>query len=168
MLNAPNKIFILEEGKYIEISYEYYQRVIEENPNKRFLLLGGMLMEVSEEDYIQMNREKSKMQYQKKVAKQLGEFSYDAITTNEFDGVLILKDQSRDVCDVVEQRILVDKLREAIKMLMDDELELIKALFLDDVSEREYSREKGISHTAIQKKRHKILEKLRKLIENID
>ena len=53
-------------------------------------------------------------------------------------------------------------------MLMDDELELIKALFLDDVSEREYSREKGISHTAIQKKRQKILEKLRKLIENID
>ena len=168
MRNAPNKIFMLENGQYIEINYDYYQRLIEENPKRRFILLGGMLMEVSEEDYVQMNREKSRMQYQRKVAKKMGEFAYNSVGADGFDGAVILVDHSLDVSEVVEQRIIVDKLHEAIKMLMDDELELIKALFLDDMSEREYSREKGISHTAIQKKRQKILEKLRKLIENID
>ena len=49
MRYAPKKVFILEDGKYIEISYDDYQRLKEENPMRRFLLLGGMLMEVSEE-----------------------------------------------------------------------------------------------------------------------
>ena len=91
MRHAPNKIFMLENGQYIEISYDYYQRLMEENPKRRFWLFGGMLMEVSEEDYVQMNREKSRMQYQFKMAAKMGEFSYDSISTDEFDGALILE-----------------------------------------------------------------------------
>lgn len=164
MRHAPNKIFMLENGQYIEISYDYYQRLMEENPMRRFWLFGGMLMEVSEEDYVQMNREKSRMQYQLKMAKRMGEFSYDSITTDEFDGVLILEDRSPDVSEVVENQIIVDKLREAMKELSEDETELIQALYVDNVSEREYSREKGISHTAVQKRRQRVLDKLRDLM----
>lgn len=66
MRYAPRKIFIIEDGEYIETSYEKYQNIIEKNPMRRFWLFGGMLMEVSEEDYVQMNREKSRIQYQAK------------------------------------------------------------------------------------------------------
>lgn len=165
MQRAPERIFILENGMYIEISYDDYQRFTEENPKRRFWLFGGMLMEVSEADYVQMNREKSRMQYQCKIAKKMGEFSYDSLDTDDFDGVLILEDPRPNVSEVVEQRIMVDKLCEAIKLLSDEEAELIKALFFDDVSEREYSREKGISHTAVQKRRQKVLKKLRNMID---
>lgn len=164
MRYAPNKIFMLEDGQYIEISYEYYQRLVEENSMRRFWLFGGMLMEVSEEDYIQMNREKSRMQYQFKMAAKMGEFSYDSISTDEFDGALILEDHNPDVCEIVENQIMMDKLREAMKELSEDETELIQALYEDNVSEREYSREKGISHTAVQKRRQRVLDKLRDLM----
>lgn len=165
MRHAPNKIFMLENGQYIEISYDYYQRLMEENPKRRFWLFGGMLMEVSEEDYVQMNREKSRMQYQFKMAAKMGEFSYDSISTDEFDGALILEDHNPDVCEVVENRLMVGKLREVMKELSEEETELIDALYFENMSEREYAREKGISHTAVQKRRQKVLEKLRGLIE---
>lgn len=164
MRHAPNKIFMLENGQYIEINYEYYQRLKEENPMRRFWLFGGMLMEVSEEDYVQMNREKSKMQYQTKMAKRMGEFSYDSISTDEFDGILILEDHNPDVSEIVETRMMVDRLREVMKELSAEETELIQALYVDNVSEREYSREKGISHTAVQKRRQRIIDKLRDLM----
>jgi RNA polymerase sigma factor (sigma-70 family) len=156
---------MLENGQYIEISYDYYQRLMEENPKRRFWLFGGMLMEVSDEDYVQMNREKSKMQYQSKMAKRMGEFSYDSISTDEFDGILILEDHNPDVSEIVETRMMVDRLREIMKELSEEETELIQALYVDNVSEREYSREKGISHTAVQKRRQRIIDKLRDLMD---
>lgn len=165
MRYAPNKIFMLEDGQYIEISYEYYQRLMQENPKRRFWLLGGMLMEVSEEDYVQMNREKSKMQYQSKIAKKMGEFSYDSISTDEFDGILILEDHTLDVCEIVENKIMVDKLREAMKGLSKEEAELIQALYFGDFSEKTYGEKLGISQVAVHKRKKNVLEKLRKLMK---
>lgn len=46
MQYAPRKVFILEDGKYIEISYEEYQKLQKET-KRRFLLVQGMFMEVS-------------------------------------------------------------------------------------------------------------------------
>ncbi len=166
MRYAPNKIFMLENGQYIEISYEYYQRLVEENSMRRFWLFGGMLMEVSEEDYIQMNREKSRMQYQFKMAAKLGEFSYDSISTDEFDGVLILEDRNPDVCEVVELRMMSEKVHEAMKKLSKEEVDLVKALFFDDISERTYAKKLNVSQVAVHKRKKNILEKLRILMEN--
>lgn len=165
MRYAPNKIFMLENGQYIEISYEYYQRLVEENSMRRFWLFGGMLMEVSEEDYIQMNREKSRMQYQFKMAAKMGEFSYDSISTDEFDGALILEDHSPDVCEVVENRLMVGKLREVMKELSEEETELIQALYFRDYSEKTYGEKLGISQVAVHKRKKNVLEKLRKLMQ---
>lgn len=168
MRYAPRKIFIIEDGEYIETSYEKYQNIIEKNPMRRFWLFGGMLMEVSEEDYVQMNREKSRMQYQCKMAKKMGEFSYDSVGAEDFDGAVILVDHSLDVSEVVEQRIMVDKLHEAIQLLSEEDAELIQALYFDELSEREYAREKSISHTAVQKRRKRVVGKIRDLIGGID
>ena len=165
MRYAPNKIFMLENGQYIEISYEYYQRLVEENSMRRFWLFGGMLMEVSEEDYIQMNREKSRMQYQFKMAAKLGEFSYDSISTDEFDGALILEDHSPDVCEIVENQLMVEQLREVMKRLSKEETELIQALYFRDYSEKTYGEKLGISQVAVHKRKKNGLEKLRKLMQ---
>ena len=165
MRYAPNKIFMLENGQYIEISYEYYQRLVEENSMRRFWLFGGMLMEVSEEDYIQMNREKSRMQYQFKMAAKLGEFSYDSISTDEFDGALILEDHSPDVCEIVENQLMVEQLREVMKRLSKEETELIQALYFRDYSEKTYGEKLGISQVAVHKRKKNVLEKLRKLMQ---
>ena len=164
MRYAPRKVFILEDGKYIETSYEKYQKITEENPMRRFWLFGGMLMEVSEEDYVQMNREKSRMQYQCKMAKKMGEFSYDSVGAENFDGAVILEDHSLDVSEVVEQRIMMDKLHEAIQLLPEEDAELIQALYFDQLTEREYARVQGLSQVAVHKRKQRVLRKLRDML----
>ena len=164
MRYAPRKVFILEDGTYIEISYKEYQRLIEENPKRRFWLFGGMLMEVSEEDYVQMNREKSRMQYQCKMAKKMGEFSYDSVGADDFDGAVILENHSPDVSEVVEQRIMSDKLHEAMKELSNEDAELVQALYFDELSEREYARVQGVSQVAVHKRKQRVLRKLRDML----
>lgn len=164
MQRAPERIFILENGKYIEISYDDYLRLKEENPTRRFLLLGGMLMEVPEEDYVKMNREKSRQQYLRKLSKKFGEFSYDSLATDEFDGALILVDDKADIHETVEQKILVDKLHNALNELSDEDAKLIRALYFEDVSEREYAVQMGVSQVAVHKRKQKVLQKLKSMI----
>lgn len=161
MQRAPERIFILENGKYIEISYDDYQRLNEENPMRRFWLFGGMLMEVSEEDYVKMNREKSRQQYLDKLSKKFGEFSYDSLATDDFDGVMILVDDRPEVYEVVEQKIMVDKLRDTLRTLSDEEAKLIFALYFDGCSEKEYAKRLGLSQVAVHKRKQKVLQKLR-------
>lgn len=164
MRYAPNKIFMLEDGQYIEISYEYYQRLVEENSMRRFWLFGGMLMELPEEDYVQMNREKSRMQYHWEKAKQVGLFSFDSLGADDFNGQMILGDYGPDVGEEVEQRIMSEKLHEAIKELSDEDAELVQALFFEGVTERTYAEKLNISQVAVHKRKKKVLEKLRKIL----
>lgn len=165
MQYAPRKVFILEDGKYIEISYEEYQRIQEEKTQRRFLLIQGMLMEVTEGDYNSINREKSRKNYQKKLSVKYGEFSYDELTTGEFSGADILVDDRQDVSEIVEQNIIMDKLQVALDMLTEDEQRLIQALFFDELTERDVAKQYGISQVAVHKRKKKILEKMKELLE---
>lgn len=60
----------------------------------------------------------------------------------------------------------VGRLRKALAMLSSDEQALIKALFEDDLSERQYAKQLGLSQKAVNKRWHKIREKLKKLMNS--
>ena len=49
---------------------------------------------------------------------------------------------------------------------LNREQELIRKLFYEGLTEREYAAEKGIYHNAVHKKKLRILEKLKKLLES--
>lgn len=54
MKYTPKNVFILEDGRYKEISYEDHRKLQttdKKYADKLFLLLHGMLMEVTEETY---------------------------------------------------------------------------------------------------------------------
>lgn len=44
----------------MEIGYEEYQQLIQENPRPHFWMFGGMLLEVPEEVHVEMNRKRSR------------------------------------------------------------------------------------------------------------
>ena len=52
----PKKIFVLQDGKYIELSYQEFQKI--DVKGRTFLPLYGMLMEVSKEVYKDFYRHK--------------------------------------------------------------------------------------------------------------
>lgn len=74
-------------------------------------------------------------------------------------------DEQADVETIVLGRMMRQQLHEAIQNLQKEEQYLIIQLFYEDRSERELAAELGISQKAVNKRRHKILEKLKKFFE---
>ena len=166
---TPKKVFILEEGKYIEMSYEEFNRRKQEDESyqmKRFLSLHGMLMEVTEEDYVSYYKDKRRQRYIEERAKKFGTFSYDAFTTDEFNGEDILVDSVTDISKEVEHHLMLEKLLNVFQGLTSDEQALVKAIYFDGLSEREYAAQLGVYPNAVHKRKVRILEKLKKMMEN--
>lgn len=164
-----NICFIRTENGYEQITYaELCKRrnTNEEYKSKKFLPLHGMLMEVTEEQYKEFYRQKRRQKYLAECARQNGEFSYDALFTNEINGNDILADESEPLDEQVIQKIMLDKLRGALRLLSEDEQELIYGLFYENLSEREYAAQKGVYHNAIHNKKIRILKKLKKFLDN--
>lgn len=168
MKYTPKKVFILEDGKYIEMPYEEFNRRRQEDEScreKRFLSLHGMLMEVTEEEYVSYYKDKRRQRYIDERAKKFGTFSYDALTTDEFNGKDILSDPNSNVEAEVQARYFTEKLRTALSELTDDERILITLHYYKDISESELAKKYGISQQAISKRIKKIREKLKSIIE---
>ena len=64
------------------------------------------------------------------------------------------------------REMMIEKLPEAISTLTDEENELIQQIYFNHISERELAGVYGVSRTAIQKRRNKILLKMKKFFEN--
>ena len=62
-----------------------------------------------------------------------------------------------------ERKIEIEKLRLALLQLTEEEYKLIKALFFENKTLREYAAIVGKHYTTIQDKRDRILEKLKNL-----
>ena len=168
MKYTPKKVFILEDGKYIEMPYEEFNRRRQEDEScreKRFLSLHGMLMEVTEEEYVSYYKHKRRQRYIDEHANTFGTFSYDALTTDEFHGKDILSDPNSNVEAEVQARYFTEKLRTALSELTDDERILITLHYYKDISESELAKKYGISQQAISKRIKKIREKLKSIIE---
>ncbi len=84
------------------------------------------------------------------------------LTTDDFKGEDILVNTSQKIDDTVIHKIMLDKLRDSILILLDDEQKFIREIFYEELSERTLAKKHGISQVAIHKRKVKILEKLKK------
>lgn len=169
MKNAPKKVFILDNGIYTELSYEEFCSLQENDvsyADKLFIPLHGMLMEVTEETYRDFYKSQRRQKYIDERSVENGDFSYDMLTTDDFNGEDILIDTSQEIDEAVIHKIMLDKLHDSLVLLSEDEQKLINALFFRDLSEREWSAETGIPQKTINDRKHRILIKLKKLLES--
>ena len=61
---------------------------------------------------------------------------------------------------------MIDKLNRSLPLLEKSEQELIRALYFEELSERQFSECSGIPQKTINNRKKKILLKLKKLLEN--
>jgi RNA polymerase sigma factor (sigma-70 family) len=165
---APKKVFILEKGGYAELSYKEFCLRIETDASfkdKHFIALHGMLMEVSEKDYLDFYKNKRRQKYIDERSTENGDFSYDMLTTDDFNGEDILVDTSEEIDSAVINKIMLDKLNDSIILLSADEQKLIREIFYEELSERTLAEKYGISQVAIHKRKIRILEKLKKIMK---
>ena len=164
MKNNVIGVFVLENQVYEEISYsEFLSRcsIDEAYRNKHFIYVSKRLMEVSRDDYVRHYKELEHIRYLKKLDIENGLISMESMDDADSD----YTSSSDYVPERAEIAIMMKKLSDCLFMLTDDELELIKAIFFDGVSEREYAQRKGIYHNAVHKKKVRILKKLKDLME---
>lgn len=77
---------------------------------------------------------------------------------------------AEDICvgreDEIWRADIIKQLSAALSELPDEEYQLVRALFFDGISVREYARRLGMTHRAIVKRRDRILDHLKKILEN--
>ena len=80
---------------------------------------------VPEGDYKAFYKRKRREKYLKDRSKDNGDFSYDMLTTDEFNGEDILVDTVADTAGLAERNLLLDKLRRALDTLPEEERTLL-------------------------------------------
>lgn len=133
-----------------------------------YLPVNGTLIPVSrnvyEEFYVYRRRER--YLEERDISKGLLYFSdYDTQDNNFIDNV---EDKTVDVDKLVEAGMMIKELHKALDGLNTEERDLIEKIFFKEQSIREIARNEKISHVAIQKRRNKILRKLKEILKEFE
>jgi len=132
---------------------------------KRALWINGRPVPVTEQVYKTYYKMDRREKYLEESDVEHGKVNYHALDTDTRSGEEILADNSHNVEDEATLHIMADKLRESLALLDEQERELINVLYFEGKSERAYSIKSGIPQKTINDRRHRILDKLKKLME---
>ena len=126
-----------------------------------------MLLEVNGYEYRNFYREIERKKYCKKLKKTVTTISLDEIIDKNEDFRVkdFIRDDNIDIENDIEKKIELEKLKNALLQLNKDEYKLIKALFFEQKSIREYARMINKPFTTIQGRKDKILRKLKKILK---
>lgn len=132
---------------------------------KKFCIrIGDTIQEVTEEVYSEYFKMERRERYLEERDLAKGKVLYSDLDNVHQDvlGEDILVDSIvEDICELVTIKIMVERLRECLALLSDEELDLIIQLFFNEKSERELSAERGIPRKTISYRKDKILNKLK-------
>lgn len=90
---------------------------------------------------------------------------YNALDTEYLRGEELLVHES--ACTVEEEAIahmIQEQLRQCLKQLSKKEQELLYALYVEGLSERQFSKQTGIPHRTINARKQRILARLKKML----
>lgn len=95
-----------------------------------------------------------------------GKVLYSDLDTEETLGEEMLPDfDAEPVEDAAVDNVLAGELKRCLAMLPAEDLALIRALYYEGLTEREYARKIKLSQKGVNKRRHKILDKLRAMMK---
>lgn len=126
-----------------------------------------MLIEVTRKEYEDFYREVERHKYILSESRRFAHFSINEMAKedDEIRGIDILPDENVDICAEIERNIEVERLKNALLQLNDYDYKLIRALFFEEVSVRDYAKIVGKHYTSVYDDKNKILKKLRKFLK---
>ena len=169
MKYAPRKVYIKESGGYVELSYTDFCRRRQADQSymdKLFIPIQGCLLEVVREQYTDFYRDKERWRYLQKLDTKNSLLSLEGFTDSEGNILDFIVDEAVDIAETVINAVMLDRLKTALSLLSDSEQALIKAIFFEELSEREVGLKLGITQSVVNKRKVKTLAKLRKIMEN--
>ena len=130
-----------------------------------FLYIKGKAVKVSEEVYKAYWKI---TEHEKYLQRKDWKYGVIPFSTLDYDGHFVdnIIDERVDLEKIVEVKMQIEELNKALATLTKKERELIEAIFYKEESLRSIGKKEKVSYQAIGKRRDKILEKLRKLLED--
>lgn len=136
---------------------------------KFYIRVENQVEQVTEEvyrEYFKMDRRERYLEERDLVH---GRFLYSQLD-NVYEGVLgeemIADSLAEDLCDVVVSKIMIEKLKECLSLLSDEDLNLMIQLFYEEKSQRQLSVESGVPVMTISDRKNRVLKKIKKSMEN--
>lgn len=135
-------------------------------PKEYYLYVNGQKVKVSEQIYKVYWREREHEKYLEQADRKNHLLFFSSL---DHDGHFVdnIADQSVDVEKIVETQMMIEAVRNAISRLNAEERDIIERLYFNDETLRSVAKIKSITHPALIKRRNKILEKLKKFIEEL-
>ena len=130
-----------------------------------YLFVEGKKIVVSKEVYLAYHSELNKEKYQMRRDRLNNCFffcSYDHDGNFEEN----LEDLEFDIEKIIETKEMIEEVRRAISKLNLAERDLIESLFYKEETVREVAAKLNISNPAVIKRRNKVLEKLKEILED--
>lgn len=84
---------------------------------------------------------------------------------NAYENFREFVNDSDNMQENIERKILVDKLHKALKELDETDCRIICLIFYEGLSERECAEKIGVLQPVLHRKKHKILNKLKKILK---
>ena len=131
-----------------------------------YLYVRGQKVKVSEDIYKVYWQEKEDEKYLEQVDKKNHLLFFSSL---DHDGHFVdnIVDESVDVEKIAETQMMIEAVRNAISRLNAEEKDIIERLYFNDETVRSVAKLKSITHPVLIKRRNKILEKLKKFIEEL-
>ena len=131
-----------------------------------YLYVNGQKVKISEQIYKVYWREKEHEKYLEQVDRKNHLLLFSSLDHDgHFEENIV--DEGIDVEKIVETQMMIEAVRNAISRLNAEEKDIIERLYSNHETVRSVAKLKSITHPALIKKRNKILEKLKKFIEEI-
>ena len=136
---------------------------------KFYIRVENQAEQVTEEvyrEYFKMDRRERYLEERDLVH---GRFLYSQLD-NVYEDVLgeemIADSLAEDLCDVIVSKIMIEKLKECLSLLSDEDLNLMIQLFYEEKSQRQLSEESGVPLMTISDRKNRVLKKIKKSMEN--
>lgn len=154
-------LFLFSKSKNREQKKEDYTM----DKKEYFLYVKGKAVKVSEEVYKAYWKI---TEHEKYLIKKDWKNNVIPFSALDYDGHFVdnIIDERIDLEKIVEVKMQIEELNKALATLTKKERELIEAIFYKEESLRSIGKKEKVSYQAIGKRRDKILEKLRKLLED--
>ena len=173
MTYIPKRVFLLDCGKYTELSYEEFCEKKEETEgfdakNRRYILIQGMLLEVDEPAYREHYRICRRMRYLMEMEQKVQILSFEDCIEAGLEGSILPAETEKLPDTIAEGKDMIQRLRRAIDQLTNEERALILAHFFFHATQEELALRYGITQAAVSQRLQRILQKLRRELERIN
>lgn len=157
--------------RYISLSGKELIKYLEspEGKTKRFYMEDDIGVEILKEKLPEFRKDERRKQYTAEIKERYPYYNlslFSDLSEGEMSGEEVIKDESIFVEETAILNVLLEKLRNALQALSEDEMLLIQALYLDKLrlSQKEYAAKLSISQQAVSKQHLSVLKKLKKLL----